>query len=113
MVPSDISIPAATNISTKDRIKQRNLLLLDLASEPSNVSRNCKVLGFSGQCFWEFQRFFRPVKRARLLGHRLLHPPREACHLQAAGQGCPINEHFRGAWFCRAHLAKTYLWSGS
>jgi hypothetical protein len=35
----------------KDRIKQRNLLLLDLASEPSNVSRNCKVLGFSGQCF--------------------------------------------------------------
>lgn len=34
-------------MTTKDKIARRKLSLLDLASELSNVSRACKVMGYS------------------------------------------------------------------
>lgn len=45
-------------MTTKDKIARRKLSLLDLASELSNVSRACKVMGYSRQQFYEIRRNF-------------------------------------------------------
>ncbi|TGM61752.1 helix-turn-helix domain-containing protein, partial [Leptospira vanthielii] len=43
-----------TNISTK--AARRKLNLLELANELSNVSRACKIMGYSRQQFYEIRR---------------------------------------------------------
>jgi hypothetical protein len=43
-------------MTTTDKIARRKLSLLDLASELSNVSRACKVMGYSRQQFYEIRR---------------------------------------------------------
>ena len=45
-------------MTTTDKIARRKLSLLDLASELSNVSRACKVMGYSRQQFYEIRRNF-------------------------------------------------------
>jgi len=45
-------------MTTADKIARRKLSLLDLASELSNVSRACKVMGYSRQQFYEIRRNF-------------------------------------------------------
>jgi hypothetical protein len=40
-------------MTTMDKIARRKLSLLDLASELSNVSRACKITGYSRQQFYE------------------------------------------------------------
>lgn len=52
------SIPllmAASNMTISEEIALRKLSLLDLASELSNVSRACKVMGCCRQQFYEVQ----------------------------------------------------------
>ena len=45
-------------MTTTEKIARRKLSLLDLASELSNVSRACKVMGYSRQQFYEIRRNF-------------------------------------------------------
>ena len=45
-------------MTTKDKIARRKLSLLTLAKELENVSRACKVMGYSRQQFYEIRRNF-------------------------------------------------------
>ena len=48
-------------MTTKDKIARRKLSLLELAQELANVSRACKVMGYSRQQFYEIRRNSRPM----------------------------------------------------
>ena len=43
-------------MTTKDKIARRKLNLLELASEMSNVSKACRIMGYSRQQFYEIRR---------------------------------------------------------
>ena len=43
-------------MTTKDKIARRKLSLLELASEMSNVSKACRIMGYSRQQFYEIRR---------------------------------------------------------
>lgn len=45
-------------MNTKDKIARLELSLLNLESELPNVSRACKVMGYSPQQFYEIRRNF-------------------------------------------------------
>jgi transposase InsO family protein len=45
-------------MTTKEKVARRKLSLLELASELSNVSRACRVMGYSRQQFYEIRRNF-------------------------------------------------------
>jgi len=47
-----------TMMTTKDKVARRKLSLLELAAELSNVSRACKLIGYSRQQFYEIRRNF-------------------------------------------------------
>jgi hypothetical protein len=67
-------------MTTKDKIARRKLSLLELAQELSNVSRACKVMGYSRQQFYEIRRNFQTYGAEglidRLPGARGPHPNR-------------------------------------
>ena len=74
-------------MTTTDKIARRKLSLLDLASELSNVSRACKVMGYSRQQFYEIRRNFQTYGAEGLIDrlpgakgpahkHRRRHSPR-------------------------------------
>ena len=44
----------------KDKIARRKLSLLQLAQELGNVSKACKIVGYSRQQFYEIRRNFQP-----------------------------------------------------
>ena len=50
-------------MTTKDKVARRKLSLLELASELSNVSRACKLIGYSRQQFYEIRRNFLDLPR--------------------------------------------------
>ena len=67
-------------MTTTDKIARRKLSLLDLARELSNVSRVCKVMGYSRQQFYEIRRNFQTYGAEglidRLPGAKGPHPNR-------------------------------------
>lgn len=75
-------------MTTSDKIARRKLSLLDLASELSNVSRACKVMGYSRQQFYEIRRDFQTYGADglidRLPGTRGPHPNRVAPEIETA-----------------------------
>ena len=75
-------------MTTFDKIARRKLSLLDLASELSNVSRACKVMGYSRQQFYEIRRNFQAYGAEGLLhrmpGARGPHPNRVAQEIETA-----------------------------
>jgi hypothetical protein len=75
-------------MTTTDKIARRKLSLLDLASELSNVSRACKVMGYSRQQFYEIRRNFQTYGAEglidRLPGTRGPHPNRVAAEIETA-----------------------------
>ncbi len=48
-------------MTAKDKIARRKLSLLELAADLSNVSRACKVIGYSRQQFYEIRRNFQTL----------------------------------------------------
>ena len=44
--------------TTTDKVARRKLSLLELASDLDNVSKACKVMGYSRQQFYEIRRNF-------------------------------------------------------
>ena len=67
-------------MTTKEKVARRKLSLLELASELENVSRACKVMGYSRQQFYEIRRNFQTYGAEglidRLPGARGPHPNR-------------------------------------
>ena len=45
-------------MTTRDKIARRKLSLLELASEMNNVSKACRIMGYSRQLFYEIRRNF-------------------------------------------------------
>ena len=45
-------------MTAKDKIARRKLSLLELAADLANVSRACKLMGYSRQQFYEIRRNF-------------------------------------------------------
>jgi len=90
-----------TAMTTTDKVARRKLSLLDLAHELGNVSKACKIMGYSRQQFYEIRRNFQTYGADglidRLPGARGPHPNRvpeevekavlEAC-LQEPTKGC-------------------------
>jgi transposase InsO family protein len=75
-------------MTTEKKIARRKLSLLELASELSNVSRACKVMGYSRQQFYEIRRNFQTYGAEglidRLPGTRGPHPNRVASEIETA-----------------------------
>jgi transposase InsO family protein len=75
-------------MTTKDKVARRKLSLLELAAELSNVSRACKVMGYSRQQFYEIRRNFQTYGADglidRLPGAKGPHPNRVAAEIEAA-----------------------------
>lgn len=67
-------------MTTKDKVARRKLSLLQLASELDNVSRACKIMGYSRQQFYEIRRNYQTYGAQglidRLPGARGPHPNR-------------------------------------
>jgi len=75
-------------MTTDQKIARRKLSLLELASELSNVSRACKVMGYSRQQFYEIRRNFQTYGADglidRLPGAKGPHPNRVSAEIEAA-----------------------------
>ena len=67
-------------MTTKDKVARRKLSLLELATDMDNVSKACKLMGYSRQQFYEIRRNFQTYGAAglidRLPGARGPHPNR-------------------------------------
>ncbi len=50
-------------MTTEQKIARRKLSLLELASDLGNVSKACKVIGYSRQQFYEIRRNFQTTAR--------------------------------------------------
>lgn len=75
-------------MTTKDKVARRKLSLLEIAAELSNVSRACKMMGYSRQQFYEIRRNFQTYGADglidRLPGAKGPHPNRVAAEIEAA-----------------------------
>jgi len=75
-------------MTAKDKIARRKLSLLELASDLANVSRACKVMGYSRQQFYEIRRNFQTYGAEglidRLPGAKGPHPNRVAAEIEQA-----------------------------
>jgi transposase InsO family protein len=75
-------------MTTDKKIARRKLSLLELASELSNVSKACKVMGYSRQQFYEIRRNFQAYGADglidRLPGTRGPHPNRVPAEIETA-----------------------------
>lgn len=75
-------------MTTEQKIARRKLSLLDLAVDLGNVSKACKVMGYSRQQFYEIRRNFQTYGAEglidRLPGARGPHPNRVAAEIEQA-----------------------------
>lgn len=75
-------------MTTQDKVVRRKLSLIELASEMNNVSRACKIMGYSRQQFYEIRRNYQIYGSAglidRLPGARGPHPNRVAAEVEQA-----------------------------
>ena len=67
-------------MTTKDKVARRKLSLLQLAQELDNVSKACKIIGYSRQQFYEIRRDYQTYGAQglvdRLPGPKGAHPNR-------------------------------------
>ena len=75
-------------MTTRDKVARRKLSLLELAGELSNVSRACKIMGYSRQQFYEIRRNYQTYGADglidRLPGAKGPHPNRVAPEVEQA-----------------------------
>ena len=75
-------------MTTEKKVARRKLSLLDLASDLGNVSKACRVMGYSRQQFYEIRRNFQTYGADglidRLPGPKGPHPNRVAAEIEAA-----------------------------
>jgi len=87
-LPTTIQTDRENDMTTEQKVARRKLSLLELASELSNVSRACKVMGYSRQQFYEIRRNFQTYGAEglidRLPGPKGPHPNRVSTEIEAA-----------------------------
>ena len=75
-------------MTAKDKIARRKLSLLELAADLANVSRACKLMGYSRQQFYEIRRNFQTYGAEglidRLPGAKGPHPNRVSAEIEQA-----------------------------
>lgn len=75
-------------MTTKDKVARRKLSLLELATEMDNVSKACRIMGYSRQQFYEIRRNYQTYGADglidRLPGPRGPHPNRVSEEIEAA-----------------------------
>ena len=75
-------------MTTKDKIARRKLSLLELAGEMNNVSKACRIMGYSRQQFYEIRRNYQTYGADglidRLPGARGPHPNRVSQEVETA-----------------------------
>lgn len=75
-------------MTTEDKVVRRKLSLIELASEMNNVSRACRIMGYSRQQFYEIRRNYQTYGSAglidRLPGAKGPHPNRVAAEVEKA-----------------------------
>ena len=75
-------------MTAKDKIARRKLSLLDLATELDNVSKACRLMGYSRQQFYEIRRNFQTYGADglidRLPGAKGPHPNRVSDEIERA-----------------------------
>ena len=75
-------------MTTEKKVARRKLSLLDLASDLGNVSKACRVMGYSRQQFYEIRRNFQTYGADglidRLPGPKGPHPNRVAAEIETA-----------------------------
>lgn len=75
-------------MTSKDKIARRKLSLLQLAQDLSNVSRACKLMGYSRQQFYEIRRNYQTYGAEglidRLPGAKGAHPNRVSAEIEQA-----------------------------
>ena len=75
-------------MTTKDKAIRRKLSLLELAQEMSNVSRACRIMGYSRQQFYEIRRNYQTYGAEGLIDRlpraRGPHPNRVSEEVEAA-----------------------------
>jgi Winged helix-turn helix len=88
VVETTIEPERKTIMTSKDKMARRKLSLLELASELSNVSRACELMGYSRQQFYEIRRNFQTYGAEglidRLPGARGPHPNRVPAEIEQA-----------------------------
>lgn len=85
--PRFISNPSENDITSQEKMARRKLSLLELASELSNMSKACKVMGYPRQQFYEIRRNFQTYGAEglidRLPGANGPHPNRVSAEIEA------------------------------
>lgn len=75
------------NTSVPEKVARRKLSLLELAEELGNVSKACKIIGYSRQQFYEIRRDFQTYGAQDLLdrlpGPQNPHPNRVSPEVEA------------------------------
>jgi len=75
-------------MTTKEKLARRKLSLLELAQELGNISKACKVMGYSRQQFYEIRRNYQTYGSVGLLdklpGCKGPHPNRVAPEIEQA-----------------------------
>ena len=75
-------------MTTKDKVARRKLSLLELATDLDNVSRACRIMGYSRQQFYEIRRNYQTYGADglidRLPGAREPHPNRVSAEIEEA-----------------------------
>ena len=75
-------------MTTEQKIARRKLTLLELAQELGNVSKACRLVGYSRQQFYEIRRNYQTYGAEGLLdrmpGARGPHPNRVSAEIEAA-----------------------------
>ena len=75
-------------MTTDKKVARRKLSLLELASDLGNVSKACRVIGYSRQQFYEIRRNFQTYGAEglldRLLGAKGPHPNRVPAEIETA-----------------------------
>ena len=77
-----------TDMTAENKVARRKLSLLELAQDLSNVSKACKIMGYSRQQFYEIRRNFQTYGSKglidRLPGAKNPHPNRVSQEVEAA-----------------------------
>ena len=87
-------------MTTKNKVARRKLSLLELAAELNNVSRACKVMGYSRQQFYEIRRNYQTYGAEGLLdrlpGPKGPHPNRVGEEVEKAILDYSLNQPTHG-----------------
>ena len=95
-------------MTTTDKVARRKLTLLELAHELGNVSKACKLTGYSRQQFYEIRRNYQTYGADglidRLPGAKGPHPNRVSAEVEKAVLDFSLAEPTKGCLAVAQHL---------